>query len=792
MGFENNGARYVLTDPLSLPNASGFLWNKQMMIHATCRGYASSQFMQPEPSKYVAGPMLEAKSFMQPEQPYYAHHPGRFFYVKNRQTKTLFSTPYEPARANYDSFAFIVDKNKLSWEVVTQGIKVVQSLTLATELSAELWQIEVTNLGSASQDLSIYPYFPVGYRSWLNQSASYNAELNAVVCSNITPYQKVEQYFENQNLQDLTFLLSDKVPDAWETRQQVFEGEGGLHDPSGMQADMLECGVANYQIPAAIMQFNLKLAASENQSINFAFGPAKSTAHIDTIKQTLFNEGKLDWERQSQRYSDYLEQGKGCVQISTPDKDFDHFVNHWLPRQVFYHGDVNRLSTDPQTRNYLQDNMGLSYLLPHKSVEAFANALSQQHVSGEMPDGVLLSSDAELKYINQVPHTDHCVWLPICLIAYLQETGDYAFLQRPLPYSDQLSPEPVYQHISKAMHWLLQSRDSRGLSLINQGDWCDPMNMVGYKGKGVSAWLTIASAYAFNVWSELCESVGNSTDADFWKTQGKMLNKLANKHFWCGNWYARGITDGGRLFGTEADKEGKIFLNPQSWAMLSGACDENHISSLLSHIDRELDTPYGMMMLAPSYTAMVEDVGRVTQKFPGTAENGSVYNHATAFYIFSLFEKGYSDKAYSLLRKMLPNDLDIVRRGQLPIFVPNYYRGAFHQFPQDAGRSSQLFNTGTVAWFYRSVIEQLCGLRGHMDGLSISPCIPDDWPEMNIIRNFRDAKFSVAISRNAAISEQQTWLNGELLVENCIRNIEPGVHYQVNVILPTQTIGSIS
>ena len=32
--------------------------------------------------------------------------------------------------------------------------------------------------------------------------------------------------------------------------------------------------------------------------------------------------------------------------------------NNWLGRQVFYHGCTNRLSTDPQTRNYLQDAMG--------------------------------------------------------------------------------------------------------------------------------------------------------------------------------------------------------------------------------------------------------------------------------------------------------------------------------------------------------------------------------------------------------------------------------------------------
>ena len=114
--------------------------------------------------------------------------------------------------------------------------------------------------------------------------------------------------------------------------------------------------------------------------------------------------------------------GPRLLENPNPRPEFDNFVNHWLPRQVFYHGDVNRLTTDPQTRNYLQDNMGMSYLKPEVTRAALLYALSQQEPTGAMPDGILLAQGAELKYINQVPHTDHCVWLPVCLQAYLDET----------------------------------------------------------------------------------------------------------------------------------------------------------------------------------------------------------------------------------------------------------------------------------------------------------------------------------------------------------------------------------
>src|SRR4051794_163719 len=109
----DHGARIELTSPTLMPRAAGFLWNRRMMIQVTCRGYAIAQFMQPEPAKYAYAPNLEAKTFMQPEQPYYAHHPGRFFYVKDEETGEVFSAPYEPVRAQFDTYIFSVGKSDL-------------------------------------------------------------------------------------------------------------------------------------------------------------------------------------------------------------------------------------------------------------------------------------------------------------------------------------------------------------------------------------------------------------------------------------------------------------------------------------------------------------------------------------------------------------------------------------------------------------------------------------------------------------------------------------------------------
>jgi cellobionic acid phosphorylase len=779
----DNGERFELLSPTAMPRAAGFLWNPRMMIQVTCRGYAVAQFMQPEPAKYAYAPNLEAKTFMQPEQPYYAHHPGRFFYVKDEATGGIFSAPYEPVRVKLDRFSFSVGKSDIRWSIEKDGIALDITLRLATRDVVELWSLEVRNTSSRSRNLSLYPYFPVGYMSWMNQSGRYRPDLGGIIATCVTPYQKVADYFKNRSFKNKTFFLAEQTPVAWEAKQEAFEGEGGLHNPTGAQQAELSRGDALYETPAAILQYRLQLAAGQSQQHRFIFGPAVDDAEIIALRdQYLSAEG---FARAGTEYSSYVAQGKGCLEIETPDAELDNFVNHWLPRQVFYHGDVLRLTTDPQTRNYLQDNMGMTWIKPEVTRAAFLHALSQQETSGAMPDGILLFEGAELKYINQVPHTDHCVWLPVCLRAYLDETNDYGILQEQVKDREGHA-RTVFERITSAMRWLLQARDRRGLSYIAQGDWCDPMNMVGYKGKGVSGWLSLATAYALNLWAEICAGENASQLAEEFKAGAETLNQAVNTHLWDGQWFGRGITDDGVVFGTSKDKEGRIFLNPQGWSLLSGAASERQRKLIIEAVAEQLETPYGVMTLAPAFTAMREDIGRVTQKFPGSAENGSVYNHDAVFYIYSLYNIGEQERAFRLMRQMLPGPdiADYEQRGLLPVFIPNYYRGAWHQHPRTAGRSSQLFNTGTVSWFYRCLVEGLFGVKGDRHGLVIQPQLPSHWSRARVTREFRGATFEIEMRRESGISHALVLVDGQRLPGSRLTDIQAGKTYNVEVSIP--------
>ena len=191
-------------------------------------------------------------------------------------------------------------------------------------------------------------------------------------------------------------------------------------------------------------------------------------------------------------------------------------------------------------------------------------------------------------------------------------------------------------------------------------------------------------------------------------------------------------------------------------------------------------------MLAPAYTSMREDIGRLTQKHPGYAENGSIYNHAAIFYALALYRIGEADRAFQQIRRILPGpeEEDYRRRGQLPVFVPNYYRGAVDQFPQASGRSSQLFHTGACSWLYRVVIEELFGLKGENGDLRIAPQLPSAWTEASAERRFRSAHFSVRYRRLADTDRTAVTLDDKACGDGLIRDVVPGRHYQVDVTLP--------
>ena len=55
------------------------------------------------------------------------------------------------------------------------------------------------------------------------------------------------------------------------------------------------------------------------------------------------------------------------------------------------------------------------------------------------------------------------------------------------------------------------------------------------------------------------------------------------------------------MIGQRTDPEASMWLNPQSWAVISGYADNEFGKTILDSVERELNTPHGAMVMYPPY-----------------------------------------------------------------------------------------------------------------------------------------------------------------------------------------------
>ena len=101
------------------------------------------------------------------------------------------------------------------------------------------------------------------------------------------------------------------------------------------------------------------------------------------------------------------------------------------------------------------------------------------------------------------------------------------------------------------------------------------------KGKGESVWLTQALALSLKLWSEIAEHRGDRRTATRYRRAHAAIGRAVNRHCWDGSWYVRGTTDAGKSFGASRNKEGRMYLNTQSWAILADIAPRERIKTMI-------------------------------------------------------------------------------------------------------------------------------------------------------------------------------------------------------------------
>ena len=444
-----------------------------------------------------------------------------------------------------------------------------------------------------------------------------------------------------------------------------------------------------------------------------------------------------------------------------PDKNLQAFLNVWLKNQLYMTMRYSRFDIIGY-RDLMQDTWGHLLVEPADCKARLMEALTKMYPDGRSPrryDRIGDSSDLS-------DFMDGPLWIPILLDGYIKETGDFGILDEETGYyrSDKIGS--VAEHILISLDYLYHSRGKNGLLLMRRGDWLDGLEGICDYGEATTVWGTIAAFYAQNIMAKIFRRIGNTETAELLETRSAEYKRIVNDVAWDGNWFAYAFVDDKPL-GSNSEPEGKIYANPQNWAIFTGiADDKKRIDKMERAVRNYLICMYGMRMMAPPYTAYGEKCGRLKSQRPGTFANGAVYLHAASFGVYAKCKLQKYDDALDTMQRILPNHSDNpdARRTSEPYSVGNVYYGMDHPC---AGLNLYSWFTATPAWLIHGGFDKLLGVEADFDGIKIETREIDGWEEYEVVRTFRGTKYTIKFKK----SEQKgIWLDGVLQQSNIIRS----------------------
>lgn len=427
-------------------------------------------------------------------------------------------------------------------------------------------------------------------------------------------------------------------------------------------------------------------------------------------------------------------------------------------------------------RDIVQHGYGVSTFNPDRTRQILLEALKHQNANGMALRG--------WNPVDEKAYSDSALWLVFSLTSYLKESGDMDFVKQQVEFFDQGS-DTVLGHIERALDFLEENKGAHDLCLIKFGDWNDSLTAIGKEGRGESVWLSMAYAEALREMQGLYEELGRDKMKSRYEERYQHIREAVNKHAWDGDWYVRCFDDNGRPIGSSSNEQGKIFLNAQSWAMISGIADPERCESSIRSADKLLSTRMGYLLLAPTFMEPDDHIGRISCLEPGICENGTVYSHVNAWMVMGLLRAGKPDKAYETFKKITPGypspGADDPKQNMPPYVYANGYYGPDHR--NNKFQMEFTWVTGSVAWYYNTLSREMLGIQPEYGGLRMDPRLPSKWESSSASRIFRGKTFEIEIKRSD-VPSTEVILNGKPLSGNLVPLADCAEKNHVQVIIP--------
>jgi cellobiose phosphorylase len=669
-----------------------------------------------------------------------------------------------------------------------------------------IWRVKLTNRSNRRRILSATNYVELALGNWFEDTSWREFYLlfnrqefkDSILYTRSTQWvkyiggwQAVNNEGNNIWFDQAVFLASSAPVAGHEGDRYEFIGAyRDLKDPKAMDTGTLRNRVATGRDACEALQHRFELEPGESAEYVLLFGavPREAADARDLTSKYLSVEKADAAFANTQAYWNKV---VSTPTIETPDGDLNTLVNYWFK----YQG--SNLSWWNRNTGYCY--FGIYNFGVRDACQDAVSRLPQDPawVRDQVVKRIMIWQFEEGDYAHggnfvnmmgtRTHHSDDPINPCFILAKYVRETGDYSILDEATPYAhtDGKKTDTIYTHVIRGLDYFFQQMSARGLPLMLQADWNDALDQMGFRRKGDSVMLACWAVYCVREFFACMEHKKDAARIEDYRKRLDALARTVNEIAWDGEWYTRAMHDSGWILGTKTNTYGKIWVNPNSFAIISGVASPERRAAIYRSYDKYLDHDLGSYTFYPPFGEPDARPGIISRFAPGTKENGAIFGHSSRWRIWAECYGGRGDKAYEILRKMLPTtrhaaDPDVYR-------IEPYVACQFIYAPEAdrPGEGSHSWATGTAAWTLIVVWEWMFGVRPELEGLLIDPCLPSDWTRARMVRDYRGARYVIAIEKPKGISKGKVKLilDGRELPGNVIPPQGDGKTHEVRVVI---------
>lgn len=783
--FDDQAREYVITNPATPGPWANYLGSPEYgaLISNAAGGYSFA--------KSGANGRILRYIFNNFDQP------GRYMYIRDNESKDYWSASWQPVGKDLDAYKSECRHGTAYTKMLADyaGIHSEALYYVPLNKSYEVWNLKVTNTSEVKRSLTVTGYAEftnnsnyeqdqvnLQYSLFITRTAFLGNRIRQAIHGNLDTLKDGE-YVDNKDVTERFFGLAGSEVSSFCGDKEKFIGcYHGYGNPVGVENGDLGNETSYNENCCGALSTVIELAPGESKSIAFVLG-MKKNAEAEAILAS-YAEVENTCGSELAELKDWWHSRLGRFQVNTPSAEFNTMINTWNAYNCFMTFIWSRaasfiycgLRNGYGYRDTVQDIQGIIHLAPEMAVEKIRFMLSAQVDNGGGLPLVKFTHNAghedtpdDESYVRETGHphyrADDALWLFPTVYKYISESGDLAFIDEVIPYANK-DEGTVYDHLKRAIDFSMNRLGPHGLPAGLYADWNDCLRL-GENGE--STFVAMQFYLGMTILRKFAEYKNDTDYIAYLDEKQEALGKLLNELCWNEDRFIRGFTEAGETIGQRTDPEASMWLNPQSWAVISGLATDEQADAALDNVNNLLNTDYGAVLMHPPYHAHAFDGALAVIYNAGVKENAGIFSQSQGWIILAEALRGHGDRAFQYFLENAPaaqNDRAEIRK------LEPYCYGQFTEGKDSPhhGRSHVHWLTGTASTVMVGCVEGILGMRPDFGGLKIAPSIPKEWDGFELQKDFRGCKLHITVKNPDHVESGCKCLtvNGQIMEDNYV------------------------